>query len=176
MGADKLLPVLVGLDPESGEANRIGQARSEFFRRELPALRPTRGARELLELLRAEGLALVVATSAQAEEVQSLLAQAGVADLIEATASSGDAERSKPDPDIVQAALRKSGRTAAHAFMVGDTPYDIEGAKRARVPCVALRCGGWWDDAALADAVAIYEDPSDLRARFASSPFMRADA
>ena len=173
MGGDKLLPGLVGLDPESDEATRISESRSEFFQRELPALRTTRGARALLERFRDEGLACVVATSAQAEEVQSILEQAGVADLIQATASSGDAERSKPDPDIVQAALRKSGTTAAHVIMIGDTPYDIEAAKRARVPCIALRCGGWWDAAALADAVAIYDDPADLTARFPSSPFVR---
>ena len=173
MGGDKLLPGLVGLDPESGEATRIAESRAEAFRRELPTLRPTGGARALLELLREEGLERVVATSAQAEEVQSILEQAGVADLIGTTASSGDAEHSKPDPDIVQAALRKSGKTSAHAIMIGDTPYDIQAAKRARVPCIALRCGGWWNDAALADAVAIYDDPADLTARFPSSPFVR---
>lgn len=172
MGGDKLLPRLVGLDPASGEATRIGESRGELFRRELPSLRPTPGARDLLELLCAEGLELVVATSAQADEVQAVLEQAGVADLIATRASSGDAERSKPDPDIVQAALRKSGNTAAHCIMIGDTPYDIEAAARARVPCIALRCGGQWDDQSLGGAVAIYDNPADLRARFASSPFV----
>ena len=174
MGGDKMLPILVALDPESGEADRIGESRSELFRRELPSLRPTAGVRDLLVLLRDTGLDLVVATSAQAGEVQEILGQAGVADLIETTASSNDAERSKPDPDIVQAALRKSGNTAAHCVMIGDTPYDIEAANRARVPCIALRCGGWWDDKALGAALAIYDHPEDVRNRFASSALARA--
>jgi len=174
MGGDKMLPMLVGLDPESGEADRISESRGEAFRRELPALQPTPGARDLLELLRDTGLALVVATSAQADEVQAILRQAGVADLIDTTASSGDAERSKPDPDIVQAALHKSREGSAHCIMIGDTPYDIEAANRARVPCIALRCGGGWDDAALGAALEIYDDPAQIAAQFASSLFARA--
>src|SRR3954451_4259308 len=69
MGGDKLLPMLVGLDSESDEADRIAESRSQFFLRELPALRPTRGARDLLVLLKNEGLETVVATSAQEGEV-----------------------------------------------------------------------------------------------------------
>jgi phosphoglycolate phosphatase-like HAD superfamily hydrolase len=56
------------------------------------------------------------------------------------------------------------------AIMLGDTPYDVEASGRARVRCVALRCGGW-GDADLGDAVAVYDDPSDLLARYAESPF-----
>jgi phosphoglycolate phosphatase-like HAD superfamily hydrolase len=102
--------------------------------------------------------------------VQVLLEQAGVADLIPLASSSSDADRSKPDPDIVQAALRKSGSLAAQSVMVGDTPYDIEAAGRAKVPSIALRCGGWWDDAALRGATAIYDDPAELLERFDESP------
>lgn len=170
MGGDKMLPALVGLHPRSGEAVRIGTSRGELFRHELTGLRPTPGARALLQLLRNEGLELVVATSAQASEVQSVLEQAGVADLIEASASSGDAERSKPDPDIIQAALGKAGRSSAHGIMLGDTPYDIEAASRARVGTIALRCGGGWSDEQLAAAIAIYDDPADLHRHYATSP------
>ena len=160
----------MGLDPHSGESERIGKTRGELFRRELPRLRPTRGARDLLVLLKSEGLQLVVATSAQEDEVEALLCQASVADLIEAKASSDDAARSKPDPDIVQAALRKAGSFAAHSILIGDTPYDVEAAERARVPAIALRCGGWWTDDALKGAIAIYDDPADLCTNFATSP------
>jgi phosphoglycolate phosphatase-like HAD superfamily hydrolase len=170
-GGDKILPELVGLDPESGEAARISESRSEIFlTRELPRLQSTPGARALLEHMRDRGLELVVATSAQASEVTRILEQAGVADLIQTASSSSDAERSKPDPDIVQAALRKAGRPASHSAMLGDTPYDVEAATRARVPAIALRCGGWWQDDALRGAAAIYDDPADLLAHFDTSP------
>ncbi len=169
-GGDKILPELAGLDPESGEADRIAETRSFLFREELPRLRPTRGARALLELLRDNGLQLLVATSAQKDEVALILQQAGVADLIEAATSSDDAEHSKPDPDIVQAALQNAHLQASNGVMLGDTPYDIEAAGRARVPAIALRCGGWWTDDAFRKALAIYDDPEDLRANFARSP------
>jgi phosphoglycolate phosphatase-like HAD superfamily hydrolase len=170
-GGDKILPEVTGLDPESGEAERIGRSRSEIFlERELPTLRATPGARALLEHMLARGLDLVVATSAKAEEVEAILTQAGVADLIRTASSSDDAERSKPDPDIIRAALRKAGRPAAHSAMLGDTPYDVEAAARARVPSIALRCGGWWSDDALRGAAALYDDPADLLAHFDESP------
>jgi phosphoglycolate phosphatase-like HAD superfamily hydrolase len=171
-GGDKILPEVTGLDPDSGEAERMSQTRSRIFlERELPTLRATRGARALLEHMRARGFELVVATSAKEDEVEAILTQAGVADLIQAASSSDDAERSKPDPDIIRAALRKAGRPAAHSAMLGDTPYDVEAAERARVPAVALRCGGWWSDDAFSDAAAVYDDPADLLAHFDESPF-----
>jgi len=171
MGGDKLVPKLTGLDPESGEAHRLSETRSALFlKRELPTLRPTKGARALLERLTSIGMELVIATSAKADEVQALLAQAGVADLIPLASSADDADRSKPDPDIVQAALGMSRSLAAHSAMVGDTPYDVEAATRARVPSIALRCGGWWDDESLRGASAIYDDPAALLVRLEESP------
>jgi phosphoglycolate phosphatase-like HAD superfamily hydrolase len=173
-GGDKILPELIGLDPDSGEAKRMGETRSEIFlERELPKLRPTPGARALLERMTAEGLELVVATSAKSNEVRALLEQTGVSDLIQLASSADDAERSKPDPDIVQAALQLSGSQASHSAMLGDTPYDLEAAARARVPAIALRCGGWWDDQALSGAVEIYDDPAGLLASYESSVLFR---
>jgi len=171
MGGDKLVPALTGLDPESGEAQRLSETRSKLFlERELPTLRATPGARALLEYLTSLGLELVVATSAKSSEVRALLEQAGVADLIPLASSADDADRSKPDPDIVQAALRLSGSQAGQSALIGDTPYDVEAAARANVPSVALRCGGWWDDEALGAATAIYDDPGELLERFGESP------
>src|SRR6476661_7966435 len=172
MGGDKILPELVGLDPESPEAQRLSERRGEIFRtRELPHLQATRGARDLLVRLRADGYELSVATSARADDVRATLEQALVADLIQTATSSDDAAHSKPDPDIVRAALQRSGHPASHAVMLGDTPYDIEAATRARVRIVALRCGGWWSDEALRGAVAIYDDPAALLASYDDSIF-----
>jgi phosphoglycolate phosphatase-like HAD superfamily hydrolase len=122
----------------------------------------------------AQGLELIVATSAKSDELRALLERAGVSDLIQLASSADDAEHSKPDPDIVLAALRLNGSQAAHSVMIGDTPYDVEAAARARVPCIALRCGGWWDDDAFSQATAIYDHPADLLANFDESPLGRA--
>ena len=88
------------------------------------------------------------------------------------TFTKDDADNSKPDPDIVHAALRRIGLPADQVILLGDTPYDVEAAGRAGVKVVALRCGGW-SDADLAGAIAVYDSPEDLLAHFEESPFAR---
>jgi phosphoglycolate phosphatase-like HAD superfamily hydrolase len=166
MGGDKILPRLTGLDGKGETADRISETRGAIFRRLLPTLQATHGARDLLERLLDAGLELIVATSANQEDVTALLEQAMIADLIHLAASSADADASKPAPDIIQAALSKAKRPAFQAIMIGDTPYDIEAAARARIPTIAFRCGGWWSDAQLSDALAIYDDPAELASTF----------
>jgi HAD superfamily hydrolase (TIGR01509 family) len=170
-GGDKVLPELTGLEEDDERGAKMKERRGEIFReRYLATLRPFPHARELLERMREDGLTLSVATSASKEDMGALLEQAGIEDLIEERTSSSDAEESKPDPDIVEAALEAAGVTAEEAVMLGDTPYDVEAARRAGVRCVAVRCGGW-GDADLADAVAVYDDPADLLRRYEQSPF-----
>lgn len=169
-GGDKLLPQLTGLDHESPRATQLSERRWEIFERDyLPHLVPTPGARELVARLRDAGLEPIVATSATEDEVQAILEQAGLADLVPKRTSSDDAERSKPDPDIVHAALARGHLDAAEALFVGDTPYDVTAGRRAGVAVIALRCGGW-DDAALAGAAAVYDDPSALLDGWDRSP------
>ena len=173
MGGDKLLPEITGLSADSPEGAAIGARRGEIFlQRFLPNLQPTRGARELLQSLRADNLKLYVATSAKKRELDPLLRVAGADQFMEATTSSDDAERSKPDPDIVAAALKQSGRAKHEAIMIGDTPYDVEAALRAGINIIALRSGGW-RDRDLEGALAVYDDPADLLNHYDLSPFKR---
>ena len=163
MGSDKLIPSLTGFEAESERGEKISARKKGIFEeRYLPRLRPTRGGRALLERFLADGLTLVVATSAGGDEMKGLLEQAGIADLIHDATSSGEVENSKPDPDVIGAAIRKSKLDAEELLMIGDTPYDIEAAAKAKVKTIALRCGGWWDDEALAGAIAIFDDPREL--------------
>lgn len=173
-GGDKLLREVTGIDSESDEGHAISARRAEIFTHEfLPQLQPAPGARRLIESLRDGNYTLGIATSAKADEVTGLLRLAGVDKLFDETTSSDDAERSKPDPDIVRAALVRSGARAIDAVMIGDTPYDIESGQRAGVGVIAFRCGGWWSDADLNGAIAIYDDPQDLLEHFDLSPFRR---
>ena len=176
MGGDKLLPEVTGVSIESPEGKAIARRRKEIFATGyLPHLQPTRGARRLLEWLRDERMKLVVATSAEEDEMQGLLRVAGAEKMFGATASSDDAERSKPDPDIVAAAIDRANCPAAAIVMVGDTPYDVEAALRAGIEIIGLRSGGW-PDAELRGAVAIYDDPADLLDHYDVSPFRRLAA
>lgn len=176
MGGDKLLADVGGPPEDSPEGERIADdAKERFARDHLHALEPAPGARALLERLRADGLRLVVATSAGGDQLEGLLRQAGVHDLIDDATSSSDVERSKPDPDIVTAAIEKSGLPVEELVMIGDTPYDVAAASRAGVPIVAVRCGGWSDET-LRGAVAVYDDPADLLAGYDGSVLGRGGA
>jgi HAD superfamily hydrolase (TIGR01509 family) len=171
-GGDKLLPETTGIAKDSELGKRIIERRAVRFKEDyLPRLAGFPRAQELLKRLNAQGLTLVVATSANRDELESLLRVIDSTDLLGDATSSSDAARSKPDEDIIEAALRKSECAPGEALMLGDTPYDIEAAARAGVRCIALRCGGW-DDGALKGAIAIYDDPQQLLEQFERSPFV----
>lgn len=172
MGGDKIIPKLVpGLNNESGMGKKITTFRTKLFQDEYaPKLEAAPGSRELVEKLQDEGYKLMVASSAKEEELENLLKAAQVNDLLTEAATSGDAEQSKPDPDIVHAALEKIGLPPEQVIMIGDTPYDIEAAERAGVQLIAVRCGGWGDKD-LVGAVRIFDDPADLAAHFDKSVF-----
>jgi HAD superfamily hydrolase (TIGR01509 family) len=174
MGGDKLLPALAGIDADSPLGKRVSERRSRIFAADhLPKLRAFPKARELVDRLRGSGFGLGVASSAKKEELAPLLSLAGAEALISDSTSSSDAEHSKPDPDIVVAALQKLGFAASEVLMIGDTPYDIEAAARAGMRTIAFRCGGR-RDADLSGAVAIYDGPSDLLENLRASPLFGA--
>jgi len=172
-GGDKVLPEVTGIEEDSPDGERITERKGEIFReRYLPTLKPLPGARQLLHRFRDDTMKLVVATSAGKDDLKGLLEQAGVADLIQDATSADDAEESKPDPDIVLAALKQAGFPPEEIVMIGDTPYDVEAATRAGVRIVGVRCGGWGDQD-LQGAIAVYDDPADLLDRYDESPFRR---
>jgi len=174
MGSDKLLHAVAGIDNESEEDRRLARRRREIFERHyVSTIKPTPGAAELIAALRDERMSVVVASSAERDELHDLLRIAGVSKLIEDATTSDDASRSKPYPDNVRAALARIGCQAQEAVMIGDTPYDIEAAGRSGIGTIALRCGGWWRDDALRKAIAIYDDPAELLEKYALSPFKR---
>ena len=170
-GGDKLVPEITGLEDGSHEAKRLAKERSALFARDyLPQLRPFPAAEALLRRLHETGLKLVVASSANEDELQPLLEVCGALPFVQHRTSADDADHSKPDPDIVQVALRKADCSAGEAVMLGDTPYDVQAARRAGVRAIALRSGGH-PDSALAGALAIYDDVADLLANFDRSVF-----
>lgn len=170
MGGDNLLPEVTGLAKETPEGKQMSTRWGEIFQEKyLPHLRPFPGSRDLVARMRAEGLHTVVASSAEREQLDTLLKLVEVTDLLDEVVSSSDAEHSKPAPDIVTVTLAKGRLAPDAAIMLGDTPYDIEAAGKAGVRTIALRCGGW-PDRDLAGAIAIYDDPADLLAHYDESP------
>jgi HAD superfamily hydrolase (TIGR01509 family) len=169
-GSDKVFAEILDIDSDSHLAKQITKDRTQLLLSSfIPNLRPTPGARLLVQRMKSAGLRLIIASSS-GEELPALLAQAGLQDLLDTAVSSDEAKESKPDGDIIEVALRKAGVEPNEAVMVGDTPYDMAAANAAGVKGIALRCGGYWDDAALFEAVAIFDDPSALLRHWADSP------
>ncbi|MFN6485783.1 MULTISPECIES: HAD family hydrolase [unclassified Nostoc] len=173
MGGDHIIPKFApGLSDQQGKGKEIADKRKELIVNKLATnLAPTSGARQLILKMLSVGLRLIIASSATNQELTVLLKAAQVDDLLsqdEAT-TSNDAEASKPEPDIVEAALSKLNMQPSSVIMLGDTPYDVESANKAGVGVIALRCGGF-DDSQLKDAIAIYDDPSDLLTHYDNSP------
>ena len=164
-GGDNLIPAL--LPPEVVERRRkeIEDFRSTLFKRAyLPRAVPFPGVRALFERLCEDGVKIVLASSSHAEEVDFHLDLIGARDLVFATTSKDDVEHSKPCPDIFEAALAKVAPLGPDSVLVvGDTPYDMEAAARAGMRAVAVRCGGFPEDALIASGAAeLHDDPEAL--------------
>ena len=178
-GGDQLMPVFCSEEELEEFGEELEQKRVELFKSDyLPRVRPFPRVRELFERVKAEGLQIALASSAKGEELEQHKKSMRVADLLEAATSADDARRSKPHPDIFQAALAGLKEVRPEeAVVVGDTPYDVQAAAKAGVSTVGLLSGGFSEEALReAGAVAVYRDVSELLERFDESPLARGRA
>jgi len=172
-GGDQILHGLIPPDMLVSQGEEIQTFRSDTFKRDyMHQARAFPGVRELFERIRAAGQKAVLASSGTAGEVDHYKRIAGIADLIDGATSSDDAERSKPFPDIFQAALAKLAPLGVQdAIVVGDTPYDAEAARTAGLTSVGVLCGGFSEEALRsAGCVAVFGGPADLLERYEDSP------
>lgn len=151
--------------------------RSDLMKREyMPRFVPFAKARELLARVKQSGMKIVLATSAKAEELSFYKRLVQMEDPVEEEATSSDAKRSKPAPDIFAAALDKAGIGAKEAIALGDTPYDAEAAGKLGIQTVGLTCGGWKaGDLRAAGCVEIFRDPNHLLSEFDRSLFSNCE-
>jgi HAD superfamily hydrolase (TIGR01509 family) len=165
-GSDQFVSSILGRDDE-----KVRDAHSDFYGQWKHQLAAFPGAAELLRTTKKSGRAVVLATSASEAEAEHLTAAIDADDCIDVVTTSGDADASKPDPDIVNTALKKAGLQAEEAVFVGDTVWDVEAAGRAGMSCVGVLTGGI-SEAELRDAgaVAVYRDVAHLLAEFDNSP------
>jgi HAD superfamily hydrolase (TIGR01509 family) len=172
-GGDQLLPGLVPPAILEAKAEEMQAFRAELFKREyLPQVRAFPGVRALFERIHAAGQTIVLASSGEAEEVKEHKRIADIADLIDDETTSADAERSKPFPDIFEAAFAKLGLAErSDAVVIGDTPYDAEAARGAGLATIGVLCGGFTERSLRqAGCMAVYRDPHHLLDQYDSSP------
>ncbi|MFI9797213.1 HAD family hydrolase [Streptomyces sp. NPDC052302] len=164
MGGDQLVTALGGEDLE----RRVGDRAREQQGREADALldemAPLPGARDLLLAIKERGHRLVLASSGKERHVDAFLDKLDARDIADDWTSSADVEASKPAPDLLHVALKKLGAPPdAASVMVGDSVWDVEAAKRAGMPTIVVRSGGFGDDELRdAGAIALYDTPRDL--------------
>jgi HAD superfamily hydrolase (TIGR01549 family) len=165
MGGDKLVPAILGTDDQ-----RTADQIRHFYRQEFRGkglvehAEATPGAAEMLRALKARGIRVALASSAEQEDVEQYLEQLGGQQAAEVVATRADVAATKPDADLFVAALEKLGRPS-RALVIGDTVYDIEAAGKLGLPCVCVLSGGIEREVLeRAGAAAIYESPTDVLA------------
>src|SRR5207248_2576159 len=132
---------------------------------------PMDGARDLIDRLKTDGKAVVLASSAKDTEVDHYLDLLGAREVVDGWTSSADVEETKPAPDLVRAALEKVGAEPGDSVMLGDTPWDCHAAERAGVATVTLMTGGFSEQELTdAGAVAVFESIPELLERIADTP------
>ena len=142
MGGDQLVAAVAGDEVEERAGDDIRDAESELYRELIDEVHTMEGSRELIEDLRARGNVVVLASSAKDWEVEHYLDLLDAREIVDAWTTSADVEKTKPEPDLIRAALEKVDADG-EAMLIGDTVWDVEAAKRAGVETLAVLTGGF---------------------------------
>jgi HAD superfamily hydrolase (TIGR01509 family) len=171
MGGDQLIPTLTDEQTEQKLGDEIRDAEKDQYFELIGEVEPMEGARELIEQLRSRSHTVVLASSAKPEEVEHYLDLLDARELAHAWTTAGDVEETKPEPDLVQAALQKADEEPDNAVMVGDTPWDVHAARRAGVDTLAVLTGGFAiEELTESGAVAVFQSVAELGQRLEDTP------
>ena len=170
MGGDQLVTRLAGEGFEREEGDVVRVEEHALFEQLRHEVQPFAGARGLVEDLKQRGARVVLASSAKPEDLAHFLDLLDVRELADGWTDSGSVERTKPAPDLVEAALEMVG--GGPAVMIGDSTWDVEAAKAAKVKTICVRTGGFGADELLeAGAIAVFDSIVELRERLSETPF-----
>ncbi len=164
MGGDQLVAALAGDEVEEEKGDDIRDAEGPLYMAMIEEVEAFEGASELLTELADAGHEVVLSSSAKEKEVEHYLDLLGARETVTAWTTSDDVDETKPDPELVQTALGKAKADAG--VMLGDSVWDVEAAKRAGIPTVAVLTGGYSEgELRGAGAVAVFESIGELRKR-----------
>ena len=161
MGGDQLVEAIAGKEFDEEHGDEARTAEKILYMELIDEVQPLEGARRLIETLKDRGHAVVLASSAKANEVDHYLDLLDVRELADGWTTSADVEATKPEPDLVAAAVEKAG--GGDAVMIGDSTWDCEAAKRAGVPTLAVMTGGFSrEELTEAGAAEVFETMPEL--------------
>jgi HAD superfamily hydrolase (TIGR01509 family) len=165
MGGDQLVEALADEELERRLGDAIRARETDCYGELIGEVEAMKDASELLADLRERGHTVILASSAKPPEIERYVDLLGARELADGWTSAGDVEATKPQPDLVNAALERAGVPAAQAVMIGDSPWDVQAAERAGVRTIAVMTGGFSkEELCQAGAVAVYESLPELRA------------
>ncbi|PZS14808.1 MAG: HAD family hydrolase [Solirubrobacterales bacterium] len=171
MGGDQLVSALTDERTECEQGDAIREAEGSIYSELIAEVETMEGARELIEDLGRRGHTVVLASSAKEEEVDHYLDLLDARELADGWTTSADVEATKPEPDLVAAALDKAGGTSQNAVMIGDTPWDVHAARKAGVDTIAVLSGGFAiEELRESGAVAVFESVTELRSELDGTP------
>jgi HAD superfamily hydrolase (TIGR01549 family) len=169
MGGDQMIAALLGDEVEEREGDDIRSAEKALYLTFIEEVEPLRGARELMQDLRDLGRQVVLASSAKADEVDRYLDLLDARSLASGWTTAADVEQTKPDPDLILAALEKLD--GAQGIMIGDSTWDCEAAGRAGIESIAVLTGGFSSEELRdAGASAVFGSIDELRLRLGETP------
>jgi HAD superfamily hydrolase (TIGR01549 family) len=170
MGGDQYVAAVAGeiVDRQIGDDVRDEWERQ--FEKMIDEVVPFAGAHDLVAELKSRGHAVVLASSSMQKHAEHFVDVLEIRELVDAWTTKDDVEATKPEPDVIKAALAKAGTD--DAVMVGDTPWDVEAASKAGLQTIAVLTGGAYSEEELRDAgaVAVFESVRELKAGLDSTP------
>ena len=173
MGGDKFVAALAGDEIEDRLGDELREAWERLFDELIDEVAALEGAHELMRELKQRDHSVVLASSSVEKHLEHFLDLLDAREVADSWTTKDDVEASKPDPDLVEAALAKAG--TREAVMIGDTPWDVEAARRAGIETIAVITGGFAEQELRdAGAVAVFESIEELRERLDETPLGRA--
>jgi HAD superfamily hydrolase (TIGR01549 family) len=169
IGSDRVVEMLAGEKVEHELGEKLRDAHGPLYQEMIDEVEPMDGARDLLRDLKQAGHSVILASSAEEEEVERYIKLLDASDFIDAYTTSSDVEASKPDPDIVNAAIGKAG--GGSAVMIGDSTWDCKAATRAKLPSIGVLTGGFSEqELTEAGATMVFDSVDHLREELSTKP------
>jgi HAD superfamily hydrolase (TIGR01549 family) len=162
IGSDRVVEMLAGEDVEQHMGDALREAQGPLYQEMIDEVEPMKDAHELLRDLKRAGHPLILASSAEPEEVERYIGLLDAGDFVDGYTTSGDVKASKPEPDIVNAATEKAG--GGPAVMIGDSTWDCKAATRAKLPSIGVLTGGFSEqELTEAGATVVFDSVEHLR-------------
>jgi HAD superfamily hydrolase (TIGR01549 family) len=162
IGSDRVVEMLAGAQIEQELGETLRAAEGPLYQEMIDEVEPMKGAHELLHDLKRSGHPVILASSAEEKEVERYIKLLDATEFVDGYTTSADVKRSKPEPDIVHAAIEKAGGGAA--VMIGDSTWDCKAATRAHLPSIGVLTGGFSEqELTEAGATIVFDSVDQLR-------------